>query len=229
MTGIFDGSSSPGMDLYVALAPLGRLKPLCARNPNVCPQFVPGMSSLAEKLRHRKSTQNVRRSAAPSVSAHEKGRREYLSKVRQNGNDRKWSVRGEQVLRQDFLSSERSWLESLNRSAPALPTSAEDEDVNISGTNEEQQPEYMIDRILSEEQEDVTALISTFEEDPPLTSQESNGLLGYGSDGESYDSIFTEMSMKNNTNSIAEQNPPEDSTELRTKSDYDQNMDTAGG
>ncbi|KAL9001196.1 MAG: hypothetical protein Q9169_000380 [Polycauliona sp. 2 TL-2023] len=122
----------------------------------------------------------------------EQRRRKFLHKVRQKGEDKKWDHRGQQILREDFLASERHWMESQYRSAPPPLTCPEDDELKDTTLDHEHDDE-MIDQVLSQENQDVDALISLFEEHSDQTRHAIDKPGDDGSDDEKYDSIFLDL------------------------------------
>ncbi|KAL8780602.1 MAG: hypothetical protein Q9213_006399 [Squamulea squamosa] len=121
---------------------------------------------------------------------HEQRRCLFLNKVRQKGEDKKFEVRGEQILRDDFFKTERHWIDSQNSSAPPPLTHTEDDDMTSTIPGNEQQSNEMIDQVLSQENEEVDALVSLLEENTSEASHQVEKRLDYGIDDENYDSIF---------------------------------------
>ena len=123
---------------------------------NACPRFVPAMATPSGNTTGARKTtprQNVSNARASKVRSPEQQRQAFLHKVRQQGSDRKWETRGEQVrislntlksfdyplteeswqmLREDFLAFERLWVQQQDQSAPTLPASHEDIDLDQS-------------------------------------------------------------------------------------------------
>ncbi|KAL8930275.1 MAG: hypothetical protein Q9208_000892 [Pyrenodesmia sp. 3 TL-2023] len=120
----------------------------------------------------------------------ERRRRIYLRKVHQKGEDKKWDARSQQILREEYISSQRQWLESQDRSAP--PTLVHPGDEIMDGIVIEH-GEEMIDQVLSRENEEVEALVAMLEDRPNEGTLGTDDSISYGSDDENYDSIFAEI------------------------------------
>ncbi|KAL8720343.1 MAG: hypothetical protein Q9225_002771 [Loekoesia sp. 1 TL-2023] len=204
-----------------------RSGPLASRDTNVCLRPARVMSSITtrEKLPRASPPKHMRHSNQYSVPDHEKRRRTYLNKVHQNGDDKKWDTRCEQILREDFLAYQRQWTESQECSAPTI---LEYSDVDEINWDVKRQDDEMIDHVLSQETEELEALITM------LQDRSKEGNLGldesarHGSDEESYDSIFMEILNNNRKDQTLRSNTPHVDTDVNAEVDSEA-MDTTGG
>ncbi|KAL8797606.1 MAG: hypothetical protein Q9182_007187 [Xanthomendoza sp. 2 TL-2023] len=146
-------------------------------------------SSAGEKRRHLNSRRQIMQQSKGADKAlhREHRRRDFLHKVRREGEDRKWDLRGEQILREDFLVYERRWIESQNLSAPAPVIDPEEDDMDVT---EAWHADEMLDRVLSQENDEIDALVSFLGDRGEGSSFNIDGRLNYGSDDENYDAIF---------------------------------------
>ncbi|KAI4268728.1 MAG: hypothetical protein LQ337_007686 [Flavoplaca oasis] len=148
-------------------------------------------SSIGEKRQNPISRQTTTKFDEQNTLHREQRRRQYLDKVRKQGEDKKWDVRGEQILREDFLTTERQWIASRNRSAPPLMYFEDDDMKDMTSGNEHQNS--LLDQALSQENEEVDALVSSFEEHSTAALHGVDKRVDYGSDDEKYNSIFLDL------------------------------------
>ncbi|KAL8815003.1 MAG: hypothetical protein Q9223_005823 [Gallowayella weberi] len=153
-------------------------------------------------------------------------RREFLHKVHRKGEDRKWDLRGEQILHEDFLQFERRWIEFQNLSAPAPVIDPEEDNMKVT---EAGYSDEMLDRVLSQENDEVDALVSFLGDRSEGPSFDIDGQLDYGSDDENYDAIFrsilSDLPKENLTTSCARQV----SAKANEQASAGEAMDTTGG
>ncbi|KAL8654345.1 MAG: hypothetical protein Q9226_003472 [Calogaya cf. arnoldii] len=133
------------------------------------------------------------------------------------------------ILREDFLTTERQWIDSQNRSAPPPLIYPEDDDMKDPISDNEHQAEGMIDQVISQENEEVHALVSLFEENLEDARHEKVKRPYYGSDDEKYDSIFLDLLSSTSDRRLSTTHarpgwPQGDDEALPTES-----MDTSGG
>ncbi|KAL9596434.1 MAG: hypothetical protein Q9219_005818 [cf. Caloplaca sp. 3 TL-2023] len=131
------------------------------------------------------------------------------------------------MLREDFLAYQRQWMESQERSATVMLDCSDDHDSSKVNGDVEWQDDTMIDQVLSLENRELEALITLLNEHPHERSREKEESAGYGSDEESYESIFMEILNSNPNNRISQPNDPRLGFETTAKWDND-TMDTAG-
>ncbi|KAL8928349.1 MAG: hypothetical protein Q9172_000941 [Xanthocarpia lactea] len=210
-------------------------RPSIFRDPNAHQSFVCAMgrpSSAGDKRRnlssHTSPRQTTQGSEKEKTLHHEQRRRAFLNKVRQKGEDKKWDIRGEQILREDFLNTERDWIDSQNRSAPPL-VYPEDDDMMGTVSDGEQQANTMIDQVLSQENEEVDALISLLEERTDTAGHEPHKRVDYGSDDENYDSIFLNLLSSTSTEGPSIPDARHISPEMNNEALTSEAMDTSGG
>ncbi|KAL8766586.1 MAG: hypothetical protein Q9209_006651 [Squamulea sp. 1 TL-2023] len=146
-------------------------------------------------------------------------RRIFLEKVRQKGEDRKFEVRGEQILRDDFFRIERHWVDSQNSSAPPL-THPEDDDMKAT---------EMIDHVLSQENEEVDALVSLLEENTGEPGHEVEKCLHDGIDDKNYDLIFLNILASSSDEGFPVTYARHVSSEVNDEGLTSEAMDTSGG
>ncbi|KAL9596485.1 MAG: hypothetical protein Q9179_004601 [Wetmoreana sp. 5 TL-2023] len=176
------------------------------------------------------SRRDVRQSTLPKVSDLERRRRQqFLRKVRQKGHDRKWDARGEQMLREDFLASERLWLEQQDRSAPTLPAFPSDEDIEEVETNIQAQASGMVDQVLAQEDAEVEALVSMFEDQSNEGSLATDESANYGSEEESYDLIFMDILSTPSVGESSRHDERQVSTNNHQEAHGNEEMDTTRG
>ncbi|KAL8701002.1 MAG: hypothetical protein Q9201_005143 [Fulgogasparrea decipioides] len=225
---------------------------LASRKSNTCPRFASTMSppwSAQEQPPYSISRRDVRQSTLPKVSDLERRRRQqFLRKVRQKGHDRKWDARGEQVsiskicakppklslsryqmLREDFLASERLWLEQQDRSAPTLPAFPSDEDIEEVETNIQAQASGMVDQVLAQEDAEVEALVSMFEDQSNEGSLATDESANYGSEEESYDLIFMDILSTPSVGESSRHDERQVSTNNHQEAHGNEEMDTTRG
>ncbi|KAL8681535.1 MAG: hypothetical protein Q9186_002351 [Xanthomendoza sp. 1 TL-2023] len=188
-------------------------------------------SSLAgEKRRHFKSRpQTMQQTEGGKALHHEYRRREFLHKVRRKGDDRKWDIRGEQILREDFLKYERHWIESQNLSAPAPVIDPEEDDMKVTEAGYDTHVDEMIDRALSQEHDEVDALVSLLEDRNEGPSFNVGMRLDYGSDDENYDSIFMSILSDLPEGDLSTSSAKQISAQANDEAPTGEAMDTTGG
>ncbi|KAL8914438.1 MAG: hypothetical protein Q9171_000943 [Xanthocarpia ochracea] len=195
-----------------------RTRPSIFRDPNAHQSFVRAMgrpSSAGDKRRNpsshpspRQTTQGLEKE---KTVHHERRRRAFLNKVRQKGEDKKWDIRGDQ-----------------NRSAPPL-VYPEDDDMMGTVSDDEQQANARIDQVLSQENEEVDALISLLEERTEAAGHEPDKRVDYGSDDENYDSIFLNLLSSTSTEGPSIPDARHISPEVNNEALTSEAMDTSGG
>ncbi|KAL8731331.1 MAG: hypothetical protein Q9166_003555 [cf. Caloplaca sp. 2 TL-2023] len=188
--------------------------------------------SASEKRRRSNPRQSTQHLEESNKLHREQQRRAFLHKVRQKREDRKWDVRGEQVLREDFLEFERRWIESQDRSAPAPLLYSEDDEMKESNPTDEKAGE-LIDQVLSQEHEEVDALVFLSGECTEGGGLEVDERVDHGSDDEDYDedydSIFMALLSKDPQSILQPPNVERVCTEANNETRTSEAMDTTRG
>ncbi|KAL2042194.1 hypothetical protein N7G274_004682 [Stereocaulon virgatum] len=185
-----------------------KTSPLAPRNPHACPRFSDYMASKA-KSSNIKSVHSQKRPAQnplqlpKPVEEQDRRRQVYLKRVRQTSDDKKWEARSEQILRADFMSRRKQWEIQQARSAPEPLAAPDDED--MAGTFDATNELDFLDEILSQEDQELEAIVSSMEDDPRQEDYQSYQMSNYGSDDEEYDKLFMEVMSEEegNANSAA--------------------------
>ncbi|KAI4220973.1 MAG: hypothetical protein L6R36_007227 [Xanthoria steineri] len=207
-----------------------RTRPIVIRDPNARQPIVHAVApSTAEKHGSPSPRQVTQKSDKENTLHHEQQRRTFLAKVRQKGEDKKWDIRGEQILREDFLTIQRHWIESQNLSAPPPLIHSEDDVMKEMTLDKEHQADAMIDRVLSQENEEVDALVSLFEEGSDEARDEIDKRVDYGTDDEKYDSIFLDLLSGTSNEGLLTPYTRQDFSEANNRSLATEAMDTSGG
>ncbi|KAL9002221.1 MAG: hypothetical protein Q9188_004836 [Gyalolechia gomerana] len=158
----------------------------------------------------------------------ERRRQNFLDKVHQHGDDKKWGNRGEQMLREDFLNHQRQWIESHERSASAILEHPDEYYVEEIDEDVQRQDDDMIDQVLSQEHEELQALVTLLEDRSNEERPDLDESARYGSDEESYDSIFLEILNGNSTNTVTSRsNAQHIGNDIKARVDNEA-MDTTG-
>ncbi|KAL8879589.1 MAG: hypothetical protein Q9198_002827 [Flavoplaca austrocitrina] len=201
-------------------------------------------SSIGEKRQNPISRQTTTKFDEQNTLHREQRRRQYLDKVRQQGEDKKWDVRGEQILREDFLTTERQWIASRNRSAPPLIYPEDDDMKDMTSGNELQSMltdrlplpalltevvDSLLDQALSQENEEVDALVSSFEEYSTAALHGIDKRVEYGSDDEKYNSIFLDLLSSTSTEGPVIPHGGQVLSHENHEAIATQSMDTSGG
>ncbi|KAL8763774.1 MAG: hypothetical protein Q9184_000476 [Pyrenodesmia sp. 2 TL-2023] len=155
----------------------------------------------------------------------ERRRRIFLRKVHQKGEDKKWDARSQQILWEDYISSQRQWLESQDRSAP--PTLVYPGDEVMDGIATEH-AEEMIDQVLSQENEEVEALVAMLEHRPNERTLGKDDSISYGSDDDSFDSIFAEILATASESKAAQSGTWQMGARPEENKEHGETMDTSG-
>lgn len=87
----------------------------------------------------------------------------------------------------------------------------------------------MIDRVLSQENEEVDALVSLFEEGSDEARDEIDKRVDYGTDDEKYDSIFLDLLSGTSNEGLLTPYTRQDFSEANNRSLATEAMDTSGG
>ncbi|KAL8899104.1 MAG: hypothetical protein Q9192_001739 [Flavoplaca navasiana] len=184
-------------------------------------------SSIGEKRQNPISRQTTTKFDEQNTLHREQRRRQYLDKVRQQGEDKKWDVRGEQILREDFLTTERQWMASRNRSAPPLIYPEDNDMKDMTSGNEHQNS--LLDQALSQENEEVDALVSSFEEYSTAALHGIDKRVDYGSDDEKYNSIFLDLLSSTSTEGPVISHGGQVLSHENHEAVATESMDTSGG
>ncbi|MCJ1431986.1 hypothetical protein MMC27_001342 [Xylographa pallens] len=165
---------------------------------DACKSSFPKRQSKYATLVKNKDNENVKR------------RDQFFKKVRQNGEDRRWEVRGEQILRTDFLSRQKQWEEEQARRARELAAGPEDEDMEARDVPDSSQGPLqsalkveerfltkridvdLVEQFLSQEDQELEATISMLDNERQNEPAQS-GMTDYGSEDEEYDQYFMDI------------------------------------
>ncbi|KAL8693671.1 MAG: hypothetical protein Q9218_001528 [Villophora microphyllina] len=186
-------------------------------------------SSRTGQIPNRSAPIHTRKSDPSKHSDRERRRRVFFHKLYQNRDDRKWDSRSEQILREDFLASERLWTEQQDRSAPSPTMYPDDDDEEESAMNAHIQADGMVDEVLAQENAEVEALVSMFESQPADRIPEPDESIEYGSEGENYDPLFMEILSRPSQSGIKRDNAMYTLTGEQEVVDTNDAMDTTGG
>ncbi|MCJ1390064.1 hypothetical protein MMC18_002922 [Xylographa bjoerkii] len=143
------------------------------------PTFPRRQSKYATLLKNRDS-ENVKR------------RDQFFKKVQQNGEDRRWEVRGEQILRTDYLSRQKQWEEEQARRARDLAAEPEDEEMEAGDAPDSLQEIDFVEQFLSQEDQELEATLSMLD-DERQNEAIQNAMTDYGSEDEEYDQYFMDF------------------------------------
>ncbi|KAL8874267.1 MAG: hypothetical protein Q9174_000387 [Haloplaca sp. 1 TL-2023] len=133
-----------------------------------------------------------------------------------------------QMLRQDFLAFERLWIQQQDQSAPTLPASHDDIDLDQKPEKMEGQDQY-IHQALAQEHAETEALVSMFEDSRNDGNMDSGELLEDCSEGEGYDTIFTEMLSQSSQRNHRDQRSARDPAKDHREAQSNDAMDMTGG
>ncbi|MCJ1261746.1 hypothetical protein MMC22_001614 [Lobaria immixta] len=176
-----------------------RPSPLSSSTFNACAPF-PDQMKDPFKPTPRLSHSRNRGQAIPPLRnmdvERDRRRKDFLRKVRQAGDDQKWRSRGDQILREDYVSRRKQWEEQQAKSAPEMLMVPEDDDVEFSQESWSKVAEGMevMDDILQHEDQELDTLISGLEESNSTTMEQkcTKTTEDYGSDDEEYVSLCME-------------------------------------
>ncbi|KAI9787463.1 MAG: hypothetical protein M1835_002662 [Candelina submexicana] len=143
----------------------------------------------------------------------------FLKRVRQDGEERKWQSRSEELLRLDFVSMEKRWRADLARTAPDF-TDEPDEETNDTMTSSESEyskahssalqflltsagDDCIVEDVLQHEHRELDELLSMMEtsrqaEDAPsstypLDYEADNSSTVYEGEDDDYESLFRDV------------------------------------
>ncbi|KAL8959565.1 MAG: hypothetical protein Q9193_003603 [Seirophora villosa] len=190
--------------------------------------------STAKKLAPSRTRGALQEPNQQKVLHEERRRQQFLQKVYRKRNDWKWDMRSEQILREDFIAAQSQWLESQNRSAPPVPNYPGSDDMDGIHPYVEGRAENTIDQVLSQEFQEVEALVAMLEncanegglDKDKSTRYERNDDLG--SDDEGYDANFTEFTSESAENNNLRPDNWQASAISKQQVDNDEAMDTTG-
>ncbi|KAL8907885.1 MAG: hypothetical protein Q9207_001122 [Kuettlingeria erythrocarpa] len=155
----------------------------------------------------------------------ERRRRIFLGKVHQKGEDKKWDVRAEQILREEYISSQRQWLESQDRSAPPTLEQPGDEIMDVIDAKH---AEEMIDQVISQETQEVEALVAMLEDSPKEGTLRADYSIRHESDDENFDSIFAEILATASEDNAAQSGVWHMNASPKEDEEHGEAMDTTG-
>ncbi|MCJ1414687.1 hypothetical protein MMC32_001014 [Xylographa parallela] len=165
---------------------------------DACKSSFPKRQSKYATLAKNRDTESVKR------------RDQFFKKVRQNGEERRWEVRGEQNLRTDFLSRQKQWEEEQARRARELAAGPEDEDIEPRDAPDSSQGPCkvllkleerfltkcidvdLVEQFLSQEDQELEATISMLDNERQNESAQT-AMTDYGSEDEEYDRYFMDI------------------------------------
>ncbi|MCJ1469337.1 hypothetical protein MMC07_007970 [Pseudocyphellaria aurata] len=134
---------------------------------------------------------------------------DYLRKVRQTGDDRRWRSRGDQILRDDYVSRRKRWEEEQAKYDPYLFMAPEAEEQEVWQEYAEKAlkaERERIDDILQHERQELDTLISRFEEtrleessSTAMEQKEAQTTEEYGSDDEDFVLLCREALLETET------------------------------
>lgn len=87
----------------------------------------------------------------------------------------------------------------------------------------------VIDQVLAQENAEMEALVSMFEDQSGVGIQQPDEPVDYGSEGESYDSIFAEIMSRPSHGEHSGHHTIQDSTDDHRETESNDAMDTTGG
>ncbi|KAI4237888.1 MAG: hypothetical protein LQ349_001509 [Xanthoria aureola] len=102
-------------------------------------------------------------------------------------------------------------------------------DIRGEQTKNIKAPDAMIDRVLSQENEEIDALVSLFEEGSDEARDEIDKCFDYGTDDEKYDSIFLDLLSGTSNEGLSIPYTRQDFSEANNRSLATEAMDTSGG
>ncbi|KAI9879996.1 MAG: hypothetical protein M1830_006113 [Pleopsidium flavum] len=145
----------------------------------------------------------------------------FLRRVRQDGEERKWEARGEQVLRMEFISRQKRWEAEQARLAAESTTAFEDGEMATGAADGQSSDADVVEQVLSQEDQELEALVSLLETEGKDSQDRVRSPTEYGSDDEDYDDIFMEV--------LNGCDVPAPDGNLRHQAEHDQEMDTSNG
>lgn len=114
----------------------------------------------------------------------------FLNRVKEAGEDKRWQIRGDQILRKDFISQKKQWEEELARNAPEGPVAPEEDESEAHGDDRGSNEAEMVDDVLSQENQELEALLSLMNQENRAKDEQEHAMSDFGSDVDEYDSIF---------------------------------------
>ncbi|KAL8643324.1 MAG: hypothetical protein Q9228_000046 [Teloschistes exilis] len=205
-------------------------------------------SSYTERLPKKSGRNDAKRVNMTKPSDCERRRRMFLYKIQQKREDQKWDFRSEQMLREDFLAFERLRTEQQDRSAPSSAVCLDDDDWNEStvdarfhgqsfnftrGFNLDlvNAADGMIEEVLAQENAEIEALVSMFEDQQTNKDARPGQSVGYGDEGESekYDVLFMELLSGSSSDNFARHHAMHTLTGHEEQVDTKDAMDTTSG
>ncbi|MCJ1243512.1 hypothetical protein MMC30_000709 [Trapelia coarctata] len=184
------------------------------RDPNAYPHFTP-LATHTESFRKDTwaSHSRVHGSKYNTLlrnkdSENEKRRDLFQKKVKQQGEDRRWEIRGDQILRTDFLTRQKQWEEEQARRAAEL-AAAPDEDMDTGDIPDRSPDVNLFEEYLSQEDQELTVMSSMSEEVQSSNGHHQNETSDYGSDDEEFERLLMDavQQMEYQTSSISNPEP----------------------
>ncbi|KAL6714911.1 hypothetical protein ACLMJK_007171 [Lecanora helva] len=122
----------------------------------------------------------------------ERTRKMFLEKVRQTSDNKRWELRSEQIMRQDFFAKHKQWEKDQACAAPEVFPAPEEEKIEGLVVAEEAD---MVDEILSLQDQEINEFASWIEhaENQETRPQARPLQSDYGSDEDEYDHLFVKM------------------------------------
>ncbi|KAL8826907.1 MAG: hypothetical protein Q9191_003510 [Dirinaria sp. TL-2023a] len=136
----------------------------------------------------------------------------FLNRVKEAGEDKRWQVRGDQMLRKDFISQKKQWEEEMARNAPEGLETPEEDESEAHGDDYGRNGNYMnfavieysyklaeaemVDDVLSQENQELEALLSLNSQENRAIDDQQHAMSDFGSDVDEYDSIFLDALVK---------------------------------
>ncbi|KAI9710218.1 MAG: hypothetical protein M1812_007490 [Candelaria pacifica] len=187
--------------------------PLSMRDANAHPQSStytnPKSTSLAVAVNTPFSQRSIRSNPLIAQTREKDNRRTqqrslFLKRVRQDGEERKWQSRSEELLRLDFVSMEKRWRADLARVAPVF-TDEPDEEVKdcLVSSESEHRDDCMVEDAMRLELQELDGLLSMMEtqgqQEGAAVSichsdhEDDTGSTVYGGDDDDYESLFMDV------------------------------------
>ncbi|MCJ1428128.1 hypothetical protein MMC29_006036 [Sticta canariensis] len=174
-----------------------RPSPLSYRNLNICAQSIDQMKYSSKPTTRLGHSGNRGQAISPLqhiFAEQDRRRKDFLRKAQQARDDKKWRSRGDQILREDYVSRRKEWEQEQAKSVPEIPMAPEDEEKEFRQESWSKvageggmEP---IDDILQHEGQELDMLISRLEKlsSTVMERKETETVENenYGSDDEEY-------------------------------------------
>ncbi|KAH9906947.1 hypothetical protein F4778DRAFT_604921 [Xylariomycetidae sp. FL2044] len=131
--------------------------------------------------------------------AQESRRKLFLKNVRQRADDKNWERRGgdQEALKLEWAVLDKQWRDQKNRDIDGMLFEDDIDDIPDFGRREQEQPvqsdEMMVDTIAQEEEDELDAMLSMYEEAQSSQRPPQQPASPCLSDDDDYDSLFQDL------------------------------------